>query len=99
MKNEYTTSEISLFGKTGKVTFQFLRFVESHYENLPFIPDVFLKFGNKNIFFLSHKTIFSRVFRTVHSDSQNKSRKTFRTRIFLLCEIERFSNFLKKQTL
>ena len=40
MKNEYTTSEISLFGKTGKVTFQFLRLVESHYENLPFITDV-----------------------------------------------------------
>ena len=40
MKNEYTTSEISLFGKIRKVTFQFLRLVESHYENLPFITDV-----------------------------------------------------------
>ena len=34
-------SEISLFVNTGKVTFQFLSSVESQYDNLPFITDVY----------------------------------------------------------
>ena len=48
MKKKYATTKVSFFRNTlTKNTFQFLRLVESHYDNLPFITDVIERSGGK----------------------------------------------------